>query len=387
MKKKLLLIALIFYSLCSFAQSTIKGRQIYYIENYSEQQARKYLDNATELDPLEGIYVGDDGYKYSIEKDFDGYRRNPNSFRMVRVYVPGQTVADVGDIVCFIKKGSNTSVFESTYYLCRANWKNGNRTYVWEPFPCVSVLQGATLTSKCPDFDGYGNITGNSNKIYYKVYSPIGSAPTETKVEKWTGSGFALNDGYIVTNYHVVENAKKIMVQGTQDDFNKAVEAWVVATDKINDLAILRLASNPNNIRLPYSVKTTTSDVGESIWVLGYPLTSSMGDEIKLTAGVISAKSGYEGDVSMYQISAAIQPGNSGGPLFDKDGNLIGIVCAHHKGAENANYAIKASYLRNLVESSINNDVLPHNNILSGKELPEKVKLVKHFIYYIVCTQ
>lgn len=66
-----------------------------------------------------------------------------------------------------------------------------------------------------------------------------------------------------------------------------------------------------------------------------------MGDEIKLTTGVISSKTGFQGDVSLYQISAPIQPGNSGGPLFDNKGNLIGIVNAKHKGAENVGYAIK----------------------------------------------
>ncbi len=113
-----------------------------------------------------------------------------------------------------------------------------------------------------------------------------------------------------------------------------------------------------------------------------------MGDEIKLTTGVISARSGFEGDVSMYQISAPIQPGNSGGPLFDSKGNVIGIVVAHHKGAENVNYAIKASYLRNLMESSLHKDILPKpkSNNLESAPLSEKVKSVKQFVYLIRCS-
>nr|WP_277266111.1 trypsin-like peptidase domain-containing protein [Prevotella corporis] len=85
----------------------------------------------------------------------------------------------------------------------------------------------------------------------------------------------------------------------------------------------------------------------EDIFVLGYPLVQTMGEDVKLTTDVISSKTGFQGDVSQYQISAAIQPRNSGGPLFDSRGNLIGIVPAKHKGTENVGYAIKPQ-IRNL---------------------------------------
>ena len=133
-----------------------------------------------------------------------------------------------------------------------------------------------------------------------------------------------------MTNFHVIDNAKTIQIQGIDGDFSVKYNASIIATDKYNDLALLRI----NDSRftgfgnIPYNIKTTLSDVGEEIFVLGYPLTSTMGDEIKLTTGVISSKTGFQGDVSLYQISAPIQPGNSGGPLFDYQGNLVGIVNA-----------------------------------------------------------
>ena len=204
--------------------------------------------------------------------------------------------------------------------------------------------------------------------------------------KEWTGSGFALLEGYLVTNYHVIENAKNIMVQSGSDAFSNKKTATIIASDKVNDLALLKIQGDINTYTLPYSVKTFSSDVGEDVWVLGFPLTSTMGDEIKLTTGVISAKSGYEGDVSMYQISAPIQPGNSGGPVFDGKGNLIGVVCAHHLGAENVSYAIKSLYLRNLIESSVNHDIMPHDTKISGKTLAEQVKAVKDYVYYITCS-
>ena len=206
----------------------------------------------------------------------------------------------------------------------------------------------------------------------------------ETKPTLWTGTGFALTNNYVVTNYHVIEEAKSISIQGINGNFNNKYGATVVATDKINDLAILKVNGvNIPNANIPYSVKTTTSEVGEDVFVLGYPLTSTMGDEIKLTTGVVSSKSGFQGDVSLYQISAPIQPGNSGGPLFDSKGNIIGVVSAKHRGAENVGYAIKASYLRNLMESAISTNILPQANRISAQNLSGKVKAVKNFVFMI----
>lgn len=194
-------------------------------------------------------------------------------------------------------------------------------------------------------------------------------------------------DNYIATNYHVIEDAKTIWIQGVGGDFEQKYKAKVLATDKFNDLAILQVQGvNVSNTNIPYMVKTTTSDVGEDVFVLGYPLTSTMGEEIKLTTGVVSSKTGYQGDVSIYQISAPIQPGNSGGPLFDENGNVIGIVSAKHNDAENVGYAVKASYLRNLMESAISTNVLPQTNKVANNKLSDKVKILKDFVYYITCS-
>jgi len=122
------------------------------------------------------------------------------------------------------------------------------------------------------------------------------------------------------------------------------------------------------------------------VFVLGYPLTTTMGDEVKLTTGVVSSLSGYEGSRVQYQISAPVQSGNSGGPLFDYCGNVIGIVSAKHVGAENVSYAVKAKYLTTLVNTIGVQNVLPLVNILDGKRLTEIVRLVKSKVCYIECS-
>ena len=267
--------------------------------------------------------------------------------------------------------------------------------------PCPDCLVQGNV--KCPHCKGGGYmvvVNGQNDRLgtryrngKYESYTPriTSTQPTQPRHvtglhNTWTGTGFALEEGYVVTNYHVAKGAKKILVYGTKSVFNDAVEAQVIATDKINDLALLKINGYVPQQTLPYAIKTFLSEVGEDVWVLGYPLTQTMGQEIKLTTGIINARSGFEGDVALYQISAPIQPGNSGGPVFDKNGNLIGIIRSHHKETQNVNYAIKASYLRNLVESAVNHDILPHTNTLTGKDLPQKTKIAKKFVYYIVCT-
>ena len=235
-------------------------------------------------------------------------------------------------------------------------------------------------------------ITGNSvPDVYFKMGGDLVIDPNTGVLlkEKWTGTGFAIGNGFIVTNNHVVCEAKTISIKGINGDMNKDYTVEVVATDKINDLAIIKV-NNPNASgfgTIPYAVQQRMADVGEDVFVLGYPLTQALGNEIKLTNGIISSRTGYLGNISTYQISAPVQPGNSGGPMFDNKGNVIGIVVAGVPGADNVGYAIKTSYLQILIESAGLDIKLPRNNNISIFSLTEKVKKIKNFVFYIECSK
>lgn len=205
----------------------------------------------------------------------------------------------------------------------------------------------------------------------------------------WSGTGFALRNKYIVTNYHVIEEARTIKILGINSDFHKEYSAKVCATDRSNDLALLEIVDDSfaGFGVVPYYAKTQMAEVGESVFVLGYPLTSTMGEEIKLTTGVISSRTGFQGDVSSYQFSAPIQPGNSGAPLFDNKGNLIGIVSAKHTGAENVGYAIKTSYLKQLTDCVATSGILPYNSHTANVPLTDKVKKIRNFVFIIKCSK
>jgi S1-C subfamily serine protease len=198
------------------------------------------------------------------------------------------------------------------------------------------------------------------------------------------GTAFAINNqGYILTNYHVLEGSSNYSVIGINEDFNKKYTAELIISDQTNDLAILKIGENINFGNIPYSFINTISEVGDNVYALGYPLRATMGDEIKLTNGIISANSGFAGDISSYQISVPVQPGNSGGPLFDADGNIVGIINAKHTGAENVSYAIKIPYLYNLIQVSGKNIQLNNQNTLRGKRLSDQVRDIRKFVFII----
>lgn len=335
---------------------------------YNETSIKPIIDEQN--NGIVGIYQGvtqdDNQYKLACYKTGDNYKL---IYLSSRESLPQWRV---GDIKAELEP-------TATPTMCAAKWRMGNKTLNTD---CYVIFEGGSMKTF---IDG-------DETLYVKLY-PTSSANvgigggSSIGGAEWSGTGFALKNNYIVTNYHVIEDARTINIQGVNGDFSTKYNASVVASDKFNDLAILKVEGvNISTSGMPYSIKTSTSEVGEDVFVLGYPLTSTMGEEIKLTTGVVSSKTGFQGDVSLYQISAPIQPGNSGGPLFDGNGNVIGIVSAKHKGAENVGYAIKASYLRNLMESALSENILPQTNKIASYKLSDKVKSLKNYVYYITCS-
>ena len=207
----------------------------------------------------------------------------------------------------------------------------------------------------------------------------------------WKGNGtgfFISKNGYIATNYHVISEASDIEIEFIRNGQNQIYNATVVQSDKQNDLAILKINDYsfvPFN-SLPYNFQTNIANVGENVFALGYPLALSvMGTEIKFTDGKISSKTGYQGNISTYQTTTPLQPGNSGGPLFDFDGNLVGVNSAVIRPdvADNVSYSIKASYLKNLVDVLPENVTLPNYKSIAYKTLTEKIKILSDYVVLI----
>ena len=137
---------------------------------------------------------------------------------------------------------------------------------------------------------------------------------------------------------------------------------------------------------LPYNFKARSSDVGTKVYAYGYPMALSlMGKEIKVTDGMINSKTGFGGNVTTYQITAPIQPGNSGGPLFDEKGNFIGINSAGMSKdvADNVGYTIKSSYVLNLIDVLPKSIDLPSSTKLQSLPLTEQIKEISKYVVLV----
>lgn len=221
-------------------------------------------------------------------------------------------------------------------------------------------------------------------------YLPSGKG--EGRPDGWKGSGsgfFITENGLLATNHHVVDGMEEIEVTFIRNGQQESYPASIVLSDKQNDLSILKIDS-PSFSELPpipYNFSTQTIDTGTEVFTLGYPFVIVMGDEVKFTDGKISSKTGIQNDPTVYQISVPIQPGNSGGPLFDHAGNLVGITSSglnrEYYKSENVNYAIKSQYLISLVEALPQHVELQQNADISSLPLTEKIKVLQPYTILI----
>ena len=152
-----------------------------------------------------------------------------------------------------------------------------------------------------------------------------------------------------------------------------------------HDLAILRIkdAKFAGFGRLPYTFKSGDADLGERVYTLGYPR-----EDVVYGEGALSARSGFEGDTAFYQVSIPVNPGNSGGPLLDERGNLIGVVSGRQNDVQSAAFATKSSYLLRLVDSLDAAQPgmpykLPKYNQLLGSNRPQQLKKLQDYVFVV----
>jgi S1-C subfamily serine protease/antitoxin component YwqK of YwqJK toxin-antitoxin module len=237
-----------------------------------------------------------------------------------------------------------------------------------------------------------GKSTITIDKMIYKDidYKSIEATSTNSvdRNVKATGSGLVFTtNGYIITNHHVIDNANKIIIEMSNKGVVKSYNAVVVQKDIDNDIALLKIKDETFEAIDPirYSFKESGSaDVGASVFTIGFPYAlSGMGKEAKFTDGKISSKTGYNGAINSYQTSIPVQPGNSGGPLFNDKGQLIGIINSKITGADNVSYAIKLNYVKNVIELLSDAPVFPNDQNIAAVTTEEKVKVLSDYVVLI----
>jgi S1-C subfamily serine protease len=389
---------ILFLVICSnnlISQNYVRINENARFENYGKDvnYIKQYLDNNIDnISPIEGIWsvnntVTANGIKNSSQGETQiAIIRNSNSnndFIIVVIERTSQSHQLSGtknyDIVGECKSTTNDKIFISKYYKGRTEITN---------FPYTSnliMINDGLLTSSAEYF--MGQIYCTIKEEYIKTYPIRKAKPKVKEIKRFTGTGFSINNkGYILTNYHVIENANKISVRGINLDFSNRISCEIYKIDKKNDLAIIRIIDSTQTNKLSYPIyfDNRSLDLGESINSLGFPMTSTMGEQIKYSNGIISSKSGFQDDITSYTCSLPIQPGNSGGPLFDSNGNIVGIINAKHREAENTTYAIKSSYIINFIsESSIKFQAARKN--IPTQSITTTIKNLSPYVYIIEC--
>lgn len=356
--------------------------------NVTEDEIKQYLvSNEKYLDPIEGIWSANS----AVVKDQKDKIENPNfarvavvrdtatyqrDFKMIflegKDYFPGTVIAEF----------TNTSY--QTMYISQVYSLDGLK----EPWSFIIDEVGILTGSK--------NFVQGDKQIFKELYFiklfPKKSAQAELKSkpdvskEPSTGSGFVISkSGMIATNAHLINGHKEFFVEFITKENKKSFKVKILFKDEPNDVAILKV-DDPSFLpfaSLPYGIEEKHS-VGESVFALGFPLAHLMGTELKVTNGIISSKTGAKDDIRYMQISVPLQPGNSGGPLFNNVGNIIGIASARLTGeTQNVSYALKILYLNNLIKMSddFQNDFKKDN--LKGQPLEKQIDALKYYVCLI----
>ena len=240
----------------------------------------------------------------------------------------------------------------------------------------------------CNKYSNYGRciITKESGRITHEATSIITRLKNEQKTKKVEkpkkkksepgnnkvvpasmGSGFFVTRaGHLVTNYHVIEGCDAVKI----NTLGKEIRADVVAIDKTNDLAILKTKMNPSKV---FPVSKEDVSLMQDVIVAGFPLGKKVSATIKIHKGSVTALAGFGDNYSNFQTDATINQGNSGGPIMNQKGNIVGVavqlIAAEH--AQNIFFGVKSSTLRTFAKANNIKFISPNYREMSNEDLGE----------------
>jgi S1-C subfamily serine protease len=203
-------------------------------------------------------------------------------------------------------------------------------------------------------------------------------AATKKKVApgNYVGTCFMISrDGYLVTSYHIVKDADSLNIENSKFG---TLKASVVYHDPANDVSVLKVDTLVPV--LPFSVEKAEASLAEDVFTLGYPR-----EDIVFGEGAISAMSGYKQNPNSYQVSVPVNPGNSGGPLLNSKGNLVGMISGLQTETAGAAFAIKSTVLLEIVagDSLKNTVTLPKQNTLKFSNRVAQVNTWKDYVFMV----
>ncbi len=247
----------------------------------------------------------------------------------------------------------------------------------------ISIL--VTYFSPVPTQNDIEQLNRKVNNLAKALNSEIkGTHKIVTANFNSAGSGFMIDgNGFIITNAHVLAGSNAVVVQDKQGN---VFDAKIITIDNDNDLAILKIDDDDFKPvkQLPYAIKKSNVQLGEELYTLGYPR-----DSITYSMGYLSAESGFNGDTTSCQISLSANPGNSGGPVFNKNGEVVGILSARQTQVEGVVFAIKANNIYQMVDSLRKSDTdfakikMPLSSTLKNNNRITQIKNVEDYVFLV----
>ena len=189
--------------------------------------------------------------------------------------------------------------------------------------------------------------------------------------------------GYLLTNAHVLKGSSAVVANADGQEFKTSI----VYIDQEKDLAVLKITDSDYKPvkNLPYDLKNTHVNLGAEVFTLGYPR-----NDITYNKGYLSALSGFDGDTATVQISLLANPGNSGGPVFNKNGDVIGILSTREANAQGVTFAIKSKEIMQSLDdwntkdtSAISASTLHGSRNLKGMNRENQLKSLQEYVYNV----
>lgn len=328
------------------------------------------------IDAIEGIWITTDNqYEFAIIKNTTDTFQEYDYLGIITNTT--EKSWDKGEVKLFLKKTALTQTYAGNYRLLEKSGKLWGGSSKKE-YGTTFALKSKNLIDCYLPTGLYGlPVKTTFIRIYPNADSHAGTAL------QTSGTGFFITSSLIATNYHVVADAKEIEITFQN---NTKAPAVVAAKDPINDLALLKVTGF-EQIAKPASIGQY-NDIKEGIQVfaVGFPMAGEMGAHAKIGEGIINGVTGLDDDIRMMQISVPIQPGNSGSPLYNASGQVIGIITStlnnkyflNRNGVipQNVNYAIKITYL-NMLLNTLQEDIKPSEpsaTILAAPQIMDTAK-------------